>query len=265
MSQKTLALAFSCFCLALTVASPVCAQRGRGRGPSPAIRERYGNYFVGTALPTGGEDLESRVSLLPLLQQAAKDERLSVVYLYDSKQDEKKHEQFEQALFNVPQLQVALRSFLCARIDLTQHALTREELEKKTPLFLVVNQKGKVAAEVSMSGYKANASALLSGLTRASRGYAKLNLKSFTKQYQKFLRDFTLLEGRKRGLEQRRQRLAADGGNAAKLKKLEAEEHKLASEEEDLLTAEKTLLERARIPERPNEAQLVGERRWGRR
>ena len=256
----------------LGLAESIHAQGGRGRrGPPEAVRTRGGSYFVDVTLPDASDDLTGadRLAATEHVKKAAEEGHLSLLYLFDPEANKKKHERFETTLFNHPNVNVSLKLFKCARVDLTQDDAAESNDEKKAPFFVVFDAKGKCVGEVSMRGYKAASAPLLKLLNRAAKGHgkgqAKLALPAFVKKYRGFLNDLTQHEARKSALESKRARLENQPPvDRTKLAKLEKDEAQLQKAEEKLYESETKILTRARIPPRDEKARRVGERRWGR-
>ena len=263
----------------LGLADSIQAQ-GRGfRGPPEAVRTRGGSYFVDASLSDAGDDVTgtARWAETDHVKQAVDEGHLSLLYLFDPEANKKKHERFETSLFNHSNLNVSLKLFKCARVNLTQDDAAEPTDEKKAPFFVVFDAKGKCVGEVSMRGYKASAAPLLKLLNSAAKRHAKgeakgdgkrrakLTLPAFVKKYRDFLNDLTQLEARKSALESKRARLENQPPvDRAKMAKLEKDEAQLQKSEEKLLANETKILTSAKIPPRDEKARRVGERRWGR-
>ena len=249
--------------------------QGRGRrGPPEAVRTRAGAYFVDVELPavadkTAGDKKKKGSEFLAatdFVKKTRGKNRLALVYLFDPEGDEKKHDRFEQSLFNHADLNVALRLFCCGRVDLSKNENAMARFGKKAPLFVVFDVQGKVVGEVSMKGYKPANGPLIAALKKVSKGHSKLALASFVKKYKSFLNDLTQIENKKSALQSKRDRAENKDGGAskAKLAKLDKDDAALSKSEDKLLASETKLLEKAKAPDRDTGAERVGARRWGR-
>ena len=250
---------------ALNLAAGVHAQ-GRGRGKPEVVKERLGNYFVKVTLPRGLDEGQDRLAETHHVGRAARSKQLSLLYLFDATGDADKHARFEPLLFKNDELGVCLRWFRCGRVDLTKDDDAYAAFAKQAPLFVVFDATGKRVAETSMAGYRAKPGDLVKLLTRAAKGHAKPALPVFAKRYRSFLRELQNLDGRKRTLSGRWQRMQSKpgGGPRDKRNKLKKEEAELAAEEKKLLEAETKLLGAAAVPVRDPKAVRVGEQRRGR-
>jgi hypothetical protein len=242
----------------LGVIGSVAAQRGGG--PSEEILKRSGSYFVDVKLPAAEEKKPIALETCSHVKAAAEAGNLSLLYVCDPNHDVVKHEQFEQAVFGHVEVNVALRRFLCARVDLGQDEAAKSALGDKAPLFVVFDAKGAKVGELSLHDYKTKTQPIMRLLDSAASRHGKLSLDAFVKRYRDFLRDYQVYEGRKRTLDERRRRAANDP--AAK-SKLEGEAKELDKAREDLLATEKQILELAKVPERAAGAKRLGERPRG--
>ncbi len=243
---------------------------GRGFGPSEAILGRMGTYFVDVTL---SEQMLFKgmngLAETTLVKSASKDGHLSLLYLFDPRTDKRKHENFESLMFRAPSnIAIALRYYKCGRVDLSQDEMARGMFGKKSPMFVAFNEKGKVAGNASMKGYKGKPRVLVALVTRAAKTFAKgkVQLPKFVKQYRNFLNDYMLYEGKQRTLQNKMARLAKKGTiPVAKKAKLDKDTAALVALEKKLLKAEKKLLDRAKLPVRDEKATRIGDRRRGRR
>lgn len=240
------------------------AQRGGGRRQPEAVRTRSGSYFVNVKLPEPDEKSADRLAASSAVRAAAERGELVLLYVYDPDADKRKHAMFEQTLFGNQAVSVALRCFRCGRINLADDHEAKTAFGKKAPYFVAFDAKGKRAGEVSMHGYKASTGGLVKILDRAHKGHAKLSLGAFGKKYRSFLRDLLQLEGKKRLLTDKRQRLEGKRGKDGQLKKIEQEERSVAAAETKLFEDEKKLLDLAKVPPRAENAERLGDRPWGR-
>jgi hypothetical protein len=244
--------------IAVCLAAPAFAQRG-GRGRSEAILARLGNYFVDTQVPaTGGDMAADPLAEVAMVKEAASAHQLSLLYLYDPKANETKHQQFEQVLFGNEELNIALRCFRCARIDVSANAEAKAGFGKQAPLFVAFNAEGKRAGEVSMAGYKAVVNPLVQMLAKAATGTVKPALPDFVQRYRGVVHDLEMIEGRRKAIDERMSRLTdKDGERRAELEK---DKKTLADDEQKLLATEKELLQKAMVPARDPKAQRLGGR-----
>lgn len=256
--------------LVLLPGTPLAQGRGGGRGPSEAILSRSGAYFSEASLPSpaaGKAAGKADVNLAetPFVKQAIAKKRLSLLYLYDPRTNERKHQNLELVVFGNPSVRIALRYFKCARIDLTKDPAAKSFDLRKAPIFVAFDETGKHVGELAMPGYRASPKKLIGLLTKAASGYAKESVSKFVKDYRKFLNELQRIEGKQRTLDQKRQRLTKKSGNDKKLAKVDKEVATLEKEQQKLFESEKKLLERAKIPEHDPNATRLGERPRGRR
>lgn len=242
--------------LSLALADAAVAQR---RGRPEMITKRLGNYFVSVTLPQPdeGQSGAERLASSKLVQKAAEQGHLSLLYLFDPQGDERKHKLFETTLFSNDSITISLLCFQCGRVDLSTDIASMAEYGKKAPLFVAFDAEGKPVGEVSMSGYKVASAPLTMLLGRAARGHTKPQIKSFAKKYRALLNDLQVLDGRKNILRAQRRR-ADEGGDKKKLKELDKDDERLAAEEQKLLESEKELLADAKVPPRDKDAEPVG-------
>ena len=190
-----------------------------------------------------------------VVTKAVAKKELSLLYLYDATVSLKKHQQFEQALFNNDPVCIGLRCFRTGRINLAEDALAKAAFGKKAPLFVAFDAKGKRVADLSLKGYKSRPSQLSKMLGRAARGYAKLALGDFVKKYRSFLNEIQLLDSRKRALNGKHQRIEQKkGNNDNKLAEVDKELGELTDRWDEALADEQKLLAKAKVLERDSRA-----------
>jgi hypothetical protein len=248
--------------LGLLLGTPGSTAAQRGGGPSEEIAARSGSYFVDVKLPSGEAIKPIALEACSLVQAAAKKGNLSLVYVFDPNKNAAKHEQFEQTIFGHAEISIALRRFQCGRINLAEDERAKAELSDKVPFFVAFDAKGVKVGETSFADYRAKAQPLVQLLQRAAGKHGKLSTSEFVKRYRDFLRDYQVYEGRKRMLDQKRERLMQESPPPkTKLDVLAREDKGLEKQRTDLLAAEKKILELANVPERDPNAKRLGDRR----
>jgi hypothetical protein len=239
-------------------AVPVNAQRGRGR--SEATLERISSYFVDAQVPPATEAGKDRFAGLALVIDAKENKHPVFLYVFDSSIEEPKREGFDKIVFGSEEVGVTLRCFRCARVDIAGDAEAQAKWGKKLPLFLAYDDQGRPAGEVSLPGYKAATSGLLSLLDKAIGARVKPTLDTFVKDYREVVRELENLEGKRRVLEGRRAK-----ADDKKKEQLAVEARELDAEEVKLLTTEKEVLARGKLPPRdPTAKRIVVEQGRGR-
>lgn len=254
--------------LALSTANTLVGQGGQGRqrrGPPEAVIQRWGTYFANETLPSL-QDLkkgDNRLAATELVRNAAQAGELSLLYLYDSRADQRRLAAFEQALFKQPKVVVGTRLFQCGRIDIAGDSHAIKIYGGSTPSLTLFNKKGALACFVPMKGFHIAPAKVVSAMRKTAKGYAKLTFDGWVRRYNKFLHEMTLMDFRKKAMAARRTRLE---GREEKRKQLQLrgiirDEEKLEKEEQKLMDSEDKLLELAKVPERDSGAQLVPPRR----
>ncbi|HEX5053817.1 MAG TPA: hypothetical protein VFZ65_18700 [Planctomycetota bacterium] len=244
----------------LLVAALVPAQGGgRGRNRPEEIQNRVGVYFSDIAGPATEGDKVADLNTCELVRAAAAANQVTVLYLYDSSDDRDVRETFERALFGSDEMGIQLRCFHCGRIDLAKDEALKAKYIKQAPLFVVFDKDAK-PSDISMNGYKVAGNGLEKLLEKAAQGVVKPSLASFAKEYGGFVRDMEQLLNKKKLATTKQAKAGADKG-----KRLEAEKDLkvVEGEEQKLLAKEKELLEKVKLPERPADAQRLGDRGWG--
>ncbi|MEE2886573.1 MAG: hypothetical protein VX951_03990 [Planctomycetota bacterium] len=251
--------------LALSTADTLASQGRERRGPPTAVVERWGTYFTTESLPSL-QDLkkgDNRLAATELVRSAAQAGELSLIYLYDSRADQRRLDAFEQTLFKQPKVIVGTRLFKCGRIDIADDSHAIKTYGSSTPSLTLFDKKGKLAGFVSMKGFHITPAKVISAMRKTAKGYAKLTFDGWVRRYNKFLHEMNLMDFRKKAMAARRTRLE---GREEKRKKLQLrgiiqDEEKLEKEEQKLMDSEGKLLELAKVPERDFSAQLVPPRR----
>lgn len=246
--------------VAATLAEPLAAQRGRGR--PEAIVERVGCFFTDVQFTAAADaDAEHPFANMAAVQEAKGKEQPVLLYLFDPGSEERKLQQYEQTMFNNDELGISLRCFRCLRLDVTKHP----ELAKyaaRAPVHVVFAADGKLVGEVAHTGNKAQVSTLVKLLERAASGHVKPPLPVFVKAYRDVVRDLEQMEGKRRALQERRNKLETK--DAAKRAEIDKEMLELKEAERPVLEREKQLLEQAKALPRDPEAKRLGQRRWDR-
>ena len=242
-----------------TLAEPLAAQRGRGR--PEAIVERVGCFFTDVPFTAPADaDAEHPFANMAAVQDAKAKEQPALLYLFDPGSEERKLQQYEQTMFNNDELGISLRCFRCLRLDVTK----QPELAKyaaRAPVHVVFAADGKLVGEVAHTGNKAQVNTLVKLLEKAAAGHVKPSLPVFVKSYRDVVRDLEQVEGKRRALQERRNKLETK--DAAKRTEMDKDLLELKEEEKPLLEREKQLLEQAKALPRDPEAKRLGERRWG--
>ncbi len=237
------------------------AQGGGGRGRwrrAEEITNRVGAFFTDISGPQADGDKVADLDTVDLVRAAKSAKQLTVLYLYDSKDDEDVRSRFEQQVFGSDELGIELRCFHCGRIDLAKEEALAKQYGKKAPLFVVFDEDSK-PTEVSMAGYKASTTSLSKALEKAAGGLMKPPITTFAKQYGDFVRDLEKLLNEKKAAQEK---LAKADDNKKKV--IEKDLARLEAEEKKLLDKEKELLDKVRLPERSDSSKRVGEPRFGR-
>ncbi|MCB9885450.1 MAG: hypothetical protein H6838_08155 [Planctomycetes bacterium] len=250
--------AVATFALSL-LAVDCLAQGGRGRWRrAEEITNRVGAFFTDVKGPETDGDKVADLDTVELVRAAKSAKQLTVLYLYDSKDDEDVRSRFEQQVFASDEIGIELRCFHCGRIDLAKEEALAKQYAKKAPLFVVFDEESK-PTEVSMAGYKASSTSLSKALEKSAAGLIKPSLAAYAKQYGGFVKDLEKVLNERKAEQEK---LAKADEN--KKKAIEKDIAKLDDEEKKLLDKEKELLDKVRLPERSASAQRVGEPRWGR-
>jgi len=248
--------------LVALMAQTATAQRG-GRGPSEFIKERHGSYFTTTTLPAPDEKGKVDFGACEHVKTASDAGHLSVLYLYDPTKNPEKHPAFEQTVLGHDAIQLLLRSYQCARVDLSQLGEDYATLREQSPLFIVCSAKGEVVGEVDYHDYRVQANPFIALLERGAARHGKLPVKNFVKLYRKFINEYQVYEGRSKTLTERQGRLGDSKKDELKRRDLEKEALELEQMRKSLVEDEAKLLELARIPPRLPGAVLLGQRERG--
>jgi hypothetical protein len=245
-------------CVALFVADNLEAQ-GRGGGGRNGrnarrpeeITNRTAAYFTETDAPaTQGEKIAPFDSI-DLVRAAAASGQVTVLYLHNSEAEKRVVQQFEAAVFRADksgdELGLKLRMFHCGQIDISKSPAMKTRYEKDVPIFIAFDKTGKELKAVSMSGYKAKASALEALIDKASAGAYKPSIKTIAKKYGAIVDDLEEALKAKTEAEQDQTKAGNDKSKAKKAEKALAAATKL---EEKALKAEEKLLEDLRLPAR---------------
>lgn len=233
---------------------------GRGRGRPEEITNRVGAFFTDVAGPATEGDKVADLGTIDLVRAAVGASQPTVLYLYDSGDDEEVRSQFDRAVFASDELGIELRCFHCGRIDLSKEAALKTKYGKQAPLFVVFDGKGK-PAELSMAGYKASASGLGKLLEKQAGNSVKPSLAAFAKNYGDLVRDLEQALAKKKLAEQKQARA---GGDQQKRADAEKDVKAAEAEQQKLLDKEKDLLAKNRLPERSDKAVRLGGRGFGR-
>lgn len=196
------------------------------------------DFDLVTAGAYGSVDTGDYLSTIYALQAAKKADRLAVLYLFDSTYDRKKGEAFEEQLFGHENLAIGIKPFLRLKLDVSQDSVAKDRYGPKVPCVIVYDAKGQAVETAELPGYKANANIVLNALMRASKGHAKLSLKSFISKYRRFLTDLEKLEKRKEVLADKAGRMKSE----SKLKRIDKQFTALAKQKKALLDRELDLL-----------------------
>ncbi len=183
-------------------------------------------------------DTGDYLSTIYALQAAKKADRLAVLYLFDSTYDRKKSEAFEEQLFGHENLALGIKPFLRLKLDVSRDNVAKDRYGAKVPCLIVYDAKGVAAETAVLQNYKANANVVLNALMRASKGHAKLSLKSFISKYRRFMTDLEKLEKRKEVLAEKAGRMKSE----SKLARLDKQFAQLAKKKKALLDREFDLL-----------------------
>jgi len=217
------------------------------------------------------------------VRDCARTGELSLLYVFNSKDKDKKATTFLKTLFKNEDLAVATKVFRCLELDTARNKPADSYFGKKIPVFLIFDAKGKLADEVRLPGYKAKSSSLLKAMMKASKGHGEMPLATFVKDYRKFLNDLDKLEGKKAVFAKKKARLtggkiqAAKAGkddkkkddkkkspkpvlSKSKQKKLDAEEKRLATQEKALLEQEVKLLKAVKAYNAPSGPKVAAAR-----
>jgi hypothetical protein len=252
----------------LTIADSVSSQRGRRPEVPPEVKERWGNYFTTISIKTGAQNnIVSDLAKTDHVKNAAAEKHLSLIYFYDSSDDTKKREAFEQNIFNHNKINPGLRLFRCGRVDLANNLPARKKLVKVVPTFVVFGKTGEKIAQVPMERYKVVPAKLVRILKVATIGYNRPGWDNWVREYGKFVRDTKNMIAHQKILAAKRVRIGDRVDSSAKttLEKVEVDERKLKRKMAAHYEREKRLLERAKGPEREPDAVLVGEQKRRRR
>lgn len=235
-------------------AAELPAQRGGRRRPEE-ILERVATYLAVANLPAA-EEGKDRLATVDTVAKAANAKELSLLYVWDSTAEAQKREQFENTVFGSEEVGVATRCFRFARLDLKGDPELSTKYGKKLPVFVVFDEHGKQAAEVSFAGYKAAINPLTDALGKAAAGYVKPTLAIFVSDYRECVREIEVLIGQRKALTDRIAK-----AEPAKRAALEKDLAELDAREKKLLATEKELLEKAKVPVRDAEAKRFEPRR----
>jgi hypothetical protein len=242
-------------------ASTVLAQGGgRGRGRPEEITNRVGAFFATATGPRPAGDQAGDLAQADLVRAASGVGQLTLLYLYDSRDDADVREQFERTLFAGDELGISLRCFHCGRIDVEQDAKLKAKFGKQVPLFVAFDKDGKAGEPVSMSGYKPSAAALQKQLEKVAHGALKPALPAFVKEYGGLVRDLEQLLNKKK---QAQEKMARAGGDKQKRAEAEQDVKDVDAEVTKLAAKEVELLNRVGLPERAANATRLGGRGWG--
>jgi hypothetical protein len=252
------------FTVALSFVEGAMAQGGggggRGRGRPEEITNRVGAFFTDVAGPATDGDKVADLGTIDLVRTAVGAGQPTVLYLYDSGDDEEVRSQFDRAVFAGDELGIELRCFHCGRIDLAKESSLKAKYGKQAPLFVAFDAKGK-PAELSMAGYKASASGLGKLLEKQGAGTVKPSMAAFAKSYGDLVRDLEQVIAKKKQAEQKQARA---GGDENKRKEADKDLKEAEAEQQKLLDKEKDLLAKNRLPERSDKAVRLGGRGFGR-
>lgn len=250
----------SAVALCLCLAPEMLAQGGGGRWRRPEeITNRTGAFFTDIAGPTADGDKVADLATLELARTAKSANQMVVLYLVDGGDDQDTREQFESTLFANDELGIELKFFHCAKLDLAKEPALKTKYAKQAPLFVVFDASGK-PVELSMSGYKPSVSGLTKLLEKQATGTVKPSLAGFAKTYGGIIQDLEQVLSKKK---QALQKQAKAGGDQGKRAEADKDVKALEAEEQKILTKEKDLLSKVRLPERDAKAQRVGAPRWG--
>jgi len=198
--------------------------------------------------------------------------------VFNSKDKDKKATTFIKSLFKNEELAVAAKVFRCLELDTAKNKPADGYFGNKVPVFLIFDNKGKLADEVRLPGYRTKSSTLLRAMMKASKGHGEMPLATFVKNYRKFLNELDKLEGKKAVFAKKKARLtggkvqkgktAKDDKNKSKKpvlskskqKKLDAEAKRLADQEKTLLEQEMKLLKAVKAYNAPSGATLAAAR-----
>jgi hypothetical protein len=244
------------------LAGPVVAQRGRGEPEE--IQNRTGAFFVDAEAPRVPSGQPIDLAQTEFVRAAVAAGQLSVLYLYDSTDDEEVRGQFERGQFNSQDLGICLRCFHCGRIDVSKDEALKDKFAKQTPMFFVFDEKGKLSGEASMADYRPSISTLSRMLEKAAQGVIKPSLDAFSKQYSAIVREIRQVVTKRTVAQEKRTRAKGDDPESKK-KRAEAEKElaDLVAEEQKLILRENELLAKMKLPERPANAKRIGAPRWG--
>lgn len=249
--------------VAALLALPASAQGGGGRGGRQRpeeIQNRVGAFFTDISGPAVDGDKVAELATTELVRAAVGAEQLSVLYLHNSADEKDVREQFERMLFAGDELGIQLRCFNCGRIDLSKEPALKTKYGDQAPLFVAFDKKGQAGEIVSMNGYKVAANALSKQLEKAAQGTLKPALAAFAKEYGGLVRDLEQALNKKKLA---RERYAKAGSDKIKRAEMEKDLKLAETEEEKVLAREKEMLEKMRLPARPETAQRLGGGRGG--
>jgi len=259
-------LAVRAFCavtLSLLVA-PALAQGGGGggRGRSEAITNRVGCFFVEGKVDAKADgaagDAADPLQAVAAVREAAAAHLPALVYLFETKSDNRKREQYEQTMFGSDELGISLRPFRCIRLDVTSEPRFAKYLAR-TPVLAAYDHDGKPQGEVSQVGYKAAMNSVSVLLGKAAAGHVKPSLQTFVESYRGLVRDLEVNEARKKTARDRMGNLGEK--DTVRRAALEKDLKQLDLDQKQLEAREAELLKQAQVPPRPKEAVRLGERR----
>lgn len=240
---------------------------GGGRGNSwqrpDEIKNRLAVTFQDAKAPATEGDKVADLDSIELVRAAASVNQPTLLYLYDGKADEKTARDFENQLFRADaagdERNAKALAFHLGRIDVQSDPALQQRFGEQTPLFVVFDTDGKEVKSLSMTGFELDERGLEAALDKAGKGAVKPSLASFAKKYVDLLHD---LEKVLKEKEQATRAQAKAGADKAKQKKAEKELEQIGKEEQKLLDKEKELLEKARLPQRPEGGTQVGGQRF---
>ncbi|MFT4514184.1 MAG: hypothetical protein ACI89X_002670 [Planctomycetota bacterium] len=241
-------------CVAIFVGDNLEAQRrggGRNQRRPEEITNRTAAYFTETNAPATQGKKIAPFNSIDLVRAAAAAGQVTVLYLHNSEAERRVVQQFESAVFRTDKsgdvLGLKLRMFHCGQIDISKSPAMKARYEKDVPVFIAFDKTGKELKIVSMSGYKAKASALEALIDQASAGAYKPSIKTIAKKHAKIVGNLEEALKAKTAAEQDQTKAGNDKSKAKKAEKAMAAAVKL---EEKALKAEEKLLEDLRLPAR---------------
>jgi len=160
---------------------------------------------------TGDGEAASHFESFIEIKEAAKKGHVSLLYIYDNT-DSDKLRKFEERLltYRSEALMSAFRVFSLVKLDAAEDPKAKSLYEKQLPVFIAFDGKGKLIAEKSLKGYKANAKSVMSILVKAAKGHAKMSLPTFVKKYRSFINKYDQLLRNEKGSADKIARLEHD-------------------------------------------------------